>query len=53
MDVKMRGFSMCAAEVYRRFMEAVNRKNLQEAERLVDLQRYRETCVGFTHDFVD
>jgi predicted ester cyclase len=38
--------------VYRAFMEAVNRKDLEAAEPLVDRERYRENCVGFTHGFV-
>ena len=42
-----------AADVYRRFIDAVNRKDLEEAARLVDSARYRENCVGFTHGFVD
>ena len=41
------------ADVYRGFIEAVNRQDLDAAARLVDPQRYRENCVGFTHDFVD
>jgi predicted ester cyclase len=40
------------AEVYRSFIEAVNRKDLDAAARLVNPQRYRENCVGFTHSFV-
>jgi predicted ester cyclase len=41
------------ADVYRRFIEAVNRQDLEEAGRFVDAARYRENCVGFTHGFVD
>ena len=41
-----------AADVYRGFIDAVNRKDLDEAERFVDPERYRENCVGFTHGFV-
>jgi len=44
---------MRAAEVYRSFIEALNRQDLGKAERLVDPQRHRENCVGFTHGFVD
>ena len=42
-----------AANVYRRFIEAVNRQDLEGAGRFVDAARYRENCVGFTHGFVD
>lgn len=40
------------AGVYRGFIEAVNRQDLEEAGRFVDAARYRENCVGFTHGFV-
>ena len=40
------------ADVYRGFIEAVNRHDLEAAARLLDAQRYRENCVGFTHGFV-
>jgi predicted ester cyclase len=40
------------AEVYRGFIEAVNRQDLEAAGRFVDATRYRENCVGFTHGFV-
>jgi hypothetical protein len=43
---------MCAADVYCRFIEAVNRKDLQEAERVVDPKRYQDNCVGLTLGFV-
>lgn len=36
------------ADVYRRFIDAVNRQDLEAAGRLVDAERYRENCVGFT-----
>ena len=42
-----------AADVYRHFIEAVNRQDLGEADRFVDADRYRENCIGFTHGFVD
>ena len=42
-----------AADVYRGFIDAVNRQDLEEAARFVDAARYRENCVGFTHGFVD
>jgi predicted ester cyclase len=41
-----------AVEVYQGFLEAVNRQDLEEAERFVDVDRYRENCVGFTRGFV-
>ncbi len=41
-----------AAEVYRGFLDAVNRQDLQAAETFVDVARYRENCVGFTRGFV-
>ena len=43
---------LSAAEVYRGFIEAVNRQDLEAAERFVDAARYRENCVGFTRGFV-
>ena|SRR5579862_6529108 len=42
-----------STEVYRGFLEAVNRQDLDEAERFVDVDTYRENCVGFTRGFVD
>jgi predicted ester cyclase len=39
-------------EVYRGFLEAVNRQDLDAAEAFIDVERYRENCVGFTHGFV-
>jgi predicted ester cyclase len=44
--------SLSAAEVYRGFLEAVNRQDLDEAERFIDVGTYRENCVGFTRGFV-
>ena len=44
--------AVSAAEVYRGFIEAVNRQDLEAAGRFVDAARYRENCVGFTHGFV-
>ena len=41
-----------AADVYRGFLDAVNRQDLEAAEHFVDVARYRENCVGFTHGFV-
>ena len=40
------------AEVYQGFIDAVNRQDLDGAERFVDAARYRENCVGFTRGFV-
>jgi predicted ester cyclase len=42
-----------AGEVYRGFIEAINRKDLEAAGQFVDAARYRENCVGFTRGFVD
>jgi predicted ester cyclase len=39
--------------IYRGFIDAVNNKDLDEADRFVDASRYRENCIGFTHGFVD
>ena len=44
--------ALSAAEVYRGFIEAVNRQDLEAAGRFVDAARYRENCVGFTPGFV-
>jgi predicted ester cyclase len=41
-----------AAEVYRGFLDAVNRQDLVAAETFIDVARYRENCVGFTRGFV-
>ena len=43
---------MSAAEVYRGFLDAVNRQDLRAAETFVDVTRYQENCVGFTRGFV-
>jgi predicted ester cyclase len=43
---------LAAADVYRGFIDAVNRQDLEAAGRFVDPERYRENCVGFTHGFV-
>jgi predicted ester cyclase len=40
------------AGVYRGFLDAVNRQDLQAAEAFIDVARYRENCVGFTRGFV-
>ena len=44
--------ALSAAEVYRGFIEAVNRQDLEAAGRFVNAARYRENCVGFTPGFV-
>lgn len=41
-----------ASQVYRGFIDAVNRQDLDAAERFVNVARYQENCVGFTHGFV-
>jgi predicted ester cyclase len=41
------------AAVYRRFLDALNRQDLTEAEACVDPTRYREKCVGFTDGYVN
>src|SRR2546430_16569220 len=41
------------AAVYRRFLDAVNRQDLTEAEACVDPTRYRENCVGFNDAYVN
>ena len=38
--------------VYARFLEALNAKDLEAAQRCVDPARYRENCIGFTRGFV-
>ena len=43
---------LAPADVYRGFLDAVNRQDLAAAEQFVDVVRYRENCVGFTHGFV-
>jgi predicted ester cyclase len=47
------GPGISAADVYKGFIDAVNRQDLQEAARFVDPACYRENCVGFTPGFVD
>lgn len=42
-----------AADVYKGFIDALNRQDLEGAAQFVDAARYRENCVGFTHGFVD
>ena len=42
-----------ASDVYLGFIDAVNRQDLDAAEAFVDVERYRENCVGFTRGFVD
>ena len=42
-----------AADIYKAFIDAVNRQDLEAAAQFVDAARYRENCVGFTRGFVD
>lgn len=42
-----------AAEVYRRFLDALNEQDLASAAKCVDAESYRENCVGFTPGWVD
>jgi predicted ester cyclase len=53
MSATGQGPDISAAHVYRGFIDAVKRQDLEEAARFVDAARYRENCVGFTHGFVD
>ena len=53
MNATGQGPGISAADVYRGFIDAVNRQDLEAAARFVDAARYRENCVGFTHGFVD
>jgi predicted ester cyclase len=41
------------ADIYRGFVDALNNKDLDKAEFLVDPARYRENCIGFTRGYVD
>lgn len=41
-----------AAAIYRAFIDALNRKDLDAVALLVNTERYRENCVGFTRGFV-
>jgi predicted ester cyclase len=53
MSAADQGPDISGADVYKGFIDAVNRQDLEEAARFVDGARYRENCVGFTHGFVD
>ena len=53
MSATGRGSGISAADVYKGFIDAVNRQDLEAAAHFVDAARYRENCVGFTHGFVD
>ena len=53
MNASNEGHLAGPAGVYRGFIEAVNRQDLDEAAKFVDPARYRENCVGFTRGFVD
>jgi len=52
MSATGQGLDTGAATIYRGFIEAVNRQDLEEAGRFVDAARYRENCIGFTQGFV-
>jgi predicted ester cyclase len=39
--------------VYKRFLDALNRQDLEAATRCVHVERYREDCVAYTKGFVD
>jgi predicted ester cyclase len=53
MSASSQSSGSAAHEVYRGFIGAVNRQDLDAAERFVDVARYRENCVGFTRGFVN
>jgi predicted ester cyclase len=53
MNASNEGHMAGPAGVYRGFIDAVNRQDLDEAAKFVDPGRYRENCVGFTRGFVD
>lgn len=40
------------ADIYRSFIEALNRQDLNAAAKFVNVERYRENCIGFTRGFV-
>jgi predicted ester cyclase len=42
-----------ASEVYRSFLEGLNRRDLDQAERSVDVDRWREICVGYTSGVIE
>jgi len=42
-----------AAQIYEGFISALNHQDLDQAAQFVDVERYRENCVGFTRGFVD
>jgi predicted ester cyclase len=39
--------------VYKSFLDALNRHDLDAATRCVNVERYRENCVAYTKSFVD
>src|SRR5215472_14319172 len=53
MNASNEGHLAGPAGVYRGFIDAVNRQDLDEAAKFLDPARYRENCVGFTRGFVD
>jgi predicted ester cyclase len=42
-----------AAAVYRRFVEGLNRRDLEAVESTVDPERWREVCVGYTQGVIE
>ena len=44
---------MDASAVYRRFLDALNGGDLDGAEQVVDVERWREICVGFTDGVIE
>lgn len=42
-----------ATEIYRRFLDALNRQDLDAAGACVHVEEYRENCIGFTRGFVN
>jgi predicted ester cyclase len=41
-----------AAAVYRRFVDGLNRRDLEAVEATVDPERWREVCVGYTQGVI-
>jgi predicted ester cyclase len=52
MSAESAGLNASAADVYRGFIEAVNRKDLDAAQAFVDPGKYRENCISFTKGYV-
>jgi len=53
MTAERKSPGITAGDIYKEFIEAVNRQDLEAAGRFVNAARYRENCVGFTRGFVD